>query len=77
MTAEERVELTRDVAHIVAEALSPAMNTMARGFERIVALMETTVSLEARQEKLLEHIVERQDQMAEALGLVIQRLRRN
>jgi hypothetical protein len=31
VTPEERAELTRDVAHVVAEALSPAMNTMARG----------------------------------------------
>jgi bifunctional N-acetylglucosamine-1-phosphate-uridyltransferase/glucosamine-1-phosphate-acetyltransferase GlmU-like protein len=80
MDAAERSELTRDVATIVAEVMAASNE---RIFARIAQLTETQTQnarymaeILARMDERLEHIEDAQAKSLEALGVIIDALRR-
>jgi hypothetical protein len=84
MDQQDRLELTREVATVVAEVMAPVLDRQNTILERLVALEESHGATLARLVALQEHVIagqeraeERQDKMLEALGLILEKLRRS
>ena len=76
MEQTERLELAREVAAIIGEANRPLMSRVIELEESGQRILEQLIDLNKVVVTMLAQMSERQDQVTEALGLIIEKLRK-